>query len=200
MTVTENVTATGAGTDVTLTAIDAAAAGQNLLLNGGVTISSAAASVTLNAGDNATITGNVTSGTSPRSTSTSAMRNRAVRPRRRRRRHAHDHRRHHDAEHSGGGAFLNGGNDYDTFTFNPQTTTEFRVDGDLPLGGVVGDILVMNVTGTTNPNLTVPGTRPCSTANLHRPGLRPRGPSTRTHREVLFTSIEDAPDHGHLIT
>ena len=198
MTVAENVTATGALTDVTLTAIDAAAAGQNIVLNGGTTISSAAASVTLNAGDNATITGDVTSGgittinvdagdaESVGATNTAGdggtltitgvitTPNSAV-----------------------GGAYLNGGNDYDTFIFNPQTTTAFYVDGDLPLGGTVGDILQMNVTSTGNPNLTVPGNATVFNGKTYN------GPGSGTwtfdpnHREVRFKSLEDAQITGN---
>ncbi len=55
LTVNENVAAAGAGSDVTLSTIDALGGGQDLNVATGVIISSAAATVTLNAGDNATI-------------------------------------------------------------------------------------------------------------------------------------------------
>src|SRR5262249_52039832 len=93
---------------------------------------------------------------------------------------------------SGGGAFLNGQTDNDTFTFNPQTTTEFRVFGDAPLGTVTGDTLVMNVSGTTNPNLTIPG----SLAPYN--GLGSGAWSfTSAHRPVLFGSIEQSTITGN---
>ncbi|WP_425617659.1 autotransporter-associated beta strand repeat-containing protein [Anatilimnocola sp. NA78] len=179
LTIAEDVTATGANVDITLTAIDAAGIGQNLVLSGGVTVSSAAASVTLNAGDDATITGSITSGTS---TTINV-----------------------DADNADGGTggllsitgvittpvsdytFLNGETDNDTFTFNPQTSTEFRVFGNLPTATLVGDTLVMNVTGTTNPNLTVPG----SIAPYTGPGSG-TWTFTSAHRPVRFGSIEDS--------
>ena len=52
LTVANNVTSGGA---VTLTATDAATAGQDLLVNAGVTVRSINATVTLNAGDDATL-------------------------------------------------------------------------------------------------------------------------------------------------
>jgi autotransporter-associated beta strand protein len=193
MTIAENVTATGAGTDVTLAAIDAASAGQNIVLNNLVTVSSAAASVTLNAGDNATITGNITSGTTTNINVDFG-----------------------DAESvgtteavsggllnitgvittpvvgSGGGAFLAGNDDFDTFTFNPQTTTEFRLLGGLPISTVTGDTLVMDVTGTANPNLTVPG----SLAPYTGDGSGAWS-FTSAHRPVLFASIEQSTITGN---
>jgi fibronectin-binding autotransporter adhesin len=192
LTVTENVTATGPNTDITLTAIDAATAGQDLTVNVGVLISSAQASVTLNAGDNATITGNISSGTTttinidfgdaesagptatPGDGGTLVITGTITTP-----------------NTPAGGAFLNGGNDYDTFTFNPQTTTAFYVDGDLPTGGTAGDVLQINVTGTVNPNLTVPGNATVFNGKAYD------GPGSGywtfdpNHREVRFKSIED---------
>jgi fibronectin-binding autotransporter adhesin len=197
LTIAENVAATGALTDVTLTAADAGTAGQNLVLNGGATISSALASVALNAGDNATITGSISSGTITTINVDAG-----------------------DAESLGatatvgdggtltitgvittpdtaaGGAYLNGGNDYDTFIFNPQTTTEFYVDGDLPVGGTVGDILQMSLTGTLNPNLTVPGSATVFNGKSYN------GPGSGVwtfdpdHRDVRFKSIEDSQITG----
>ena len=198
LTVNENVTATGAGTDVTLNALDAVGAGQNLVLSAATTISSAAASVTLNAGDNATITGNISSGTittinvdagdaesaGPTATvgdgGTLTITGAITTP-----------------NTAAGGAYLNGGNDYDTFVFNPQTTTEFYVDGDLPVGGIVGDILQMNVTGTVNPNLTVPGSATVfngKTYNGPGSGVWTFDPN---HRNVRFKSIEDSQITGN---
>jgi fibronectin-binding autotransporter adhesin len=180
LTVIENVTGSGSGTDVTLTTTDALAAGQDIVISGGATVNSATASVTLNAGDNATIAGNITSGTSTTInvdagnadvgtggslTITGVITTPVV--------------------GSGGGTFINGQTDDDTFTFNPQTTTEFRLLGDLPTGTATGDTLFMNVTGTTNPNLTIPGT--LAPYN----GLGSGAWSfTSAHRPVLFGSIE----------
>ncbi len=185
--VNENVTATGVGADVTLATLDALAAGQNLTIGGGVTVSSAEASVLLNAGDNATITGNLSSGTTTTInvdngnadagvggslTITGVITTPVV--------------------GSGGGAFLNGQTDDDTFTFNPQTTTEFRLFGDLPASTASGDTLVMNVSGTTNPNLTVPG----SLAPYNGDGSGVWS-FTSAHRPVLFGSIEESNITGN---
>lgn len=64
-----------------------------------------------------------------------------------------------------GGTTLNGNGDPDTFTFNPQTTTAFSVNGFAPLGTLPGDKLVMTVpsgssltvTGIGDGNWTFPG-------------------------------------------
>lgn len=63
LTVTENITVTGAGNEVIITSTDAATAGQDIIVNAVATISSATAGVTLNAGDNATINGTLVSAT-----------------------------------------------------------------------------------------------------------------------------------------
>jgi fibronectin-binding autotransporter adhesin len=199
MTVAENVTATGATTNVTLTAIDAVAAGQNLVLNASTTISSASASVTLNAGDDATINGHITSGGTTTinvdfgdaesagatvtagdgGTLTIAVASVITTP-----------------NSTAGGAYLNSGNDYDTFIFNPQETTAFFVDGGAPVGGTTGDILQMNVTGTVNPNLTVPGGPTVFNGKAYNGAGSGVWTFTPDHRNVHFKSIEDAQITG----
>ena len=180
LTVGESVTGTGAGTDAILSTVDAAGTGQNLIVSGGVTVSSAVASVQLSSGDDLTITGNLTSGTTTTlnvdvgnldagvggSLSITGV---ITTP----------------AVASGGGAFLNGQTDNDTFTFNPQTTTQFGLFGDSPTGVTPGDSLVMDVSGTTNPNLTVAG------AIAPYSGLGSGAWSFGSaHQPILFGSIE----------
>jgi fibronectin-binding autotransporter adhesin len=199
MTVAENVTATGATTNVTLTAIDAVAAGQNLVLNASTTVSSAAATVTLNAGDNATINGDITSGgfttinidfgdaesagatvtAGDGGTLTIAVASVIMTP-----------------NSTAGGAYLNSGNDYDTFIFNPQETTAFFVDGGAPVGGTTGDILQMNVTDTVNPNLTIPGGPTVFNGKAYNGAGSGVWTFTPDHRNVHFKSIEDAQITG----
>ena len=93
---------------------------------------------------------------------------------------------------SGGGTFLSGNDDFDTFTFLPQTTTEFRLFGNLPTSTVTGDTLVMDVSGTSNPNLTVPG----SLAPYSGDGSGAWS-FTSAHRPVLFGSIEQSTITGN---
>lgn len=187
LTVNENVAATGAGADVTLSALDQLAAGQNLNVSLGSAVSSAAGSVLLSAGDNATITGNVSSGTTTTINidagnadvnvgAALSITGVVTTP----------------VVGSGGGAFLNGQTDNDTFTFNPQTTTEFRLFGDLPVSTATGDMLVMDVSGTTNPNLTVPG----SLVPYNGDGSGSWS-FTSAHRPVLFGSIEESNITGN---
>jgi autotransporter-associated beta strand protein len=164
-----------------------AVAGDDLTINAGVLVQSTGSSVTLNAGDNLIVAGNVTSATVTAMNVDSGNSDAGLggslnitgvvtTP----------------VIGSGGGTFISGHTDNDTFTFNPQTTTEFRVLGDAPIGTVVGDTLVMNVTGTTNPNLTIPG----SLAPYN--GLGSGAWSfTSAHRPVLFGSIEQSTITGN---
>lgn len=171
-------TATGA---ISVASIDVAAAGQNITLPAGSSVTSSGSSVSLLAGDDATIAGNITSATTTtinvdvgnadagvggQLTISGVITTPVV--------------------GSGGGAFLNGQTDDDTFTLNPQTTTEFRIFGDLPVGTPTGDVLVMNVTGL-GANLTIPG----SIAPYTGPGSG-RWTFATAHRNVLFGSIEDS--------
>jgi autotransporter-associated beta strand protein len=170
--------ATGA---ISVASIDTAAAGQDISLPVGASLASATSSVSLLAGDDANIAGNINSattttinvdvgnadvGTGGQLTISGVITTPVV--------------------GSGGGTFLNGQTDDDTFTFNPQTTTEFRVFGDLPVGTPTGDVLVMNVTGL-GANLTTPGSIPPYTG----PGSG-RWTFATAHRDVLFGSIEDS--------
>lgn len=188
-------TATGA---IVLTSVDLLAAGQNLTLPLGATVQSTGSSVTLNAGDNATIAGNITSALattinvdfgdaeSPAvielvtgSGATLLITGVITTP----------------AVGSGGGAFLNGNDDVDTFNFSPQTTTEFRVNGFAPAAADLPtnfDTLVLNIAGTTNPNLTVPG----SIAPYNGSGSGAWS-FTSAHLPVLFTNIEDNAPIGN---
>ncbi len=63
VTVAESIAVTGAGNEVIITSTDAAGAGQDIIMNAAAIISSAAAGVTLNAGDNATINGTLVGST-----------------------------------------------------------------------------------------------------------------------------------------
>ncbi len=182
-------TATGV---IALTSVDALAAGQNLTLPAGASVQSTGSSVTLNAGDNANIAGNVTSALSTTmnvdfgdaespsvielvtgSGASLVITGVITTP----------------AVGSGGGAFLNGNDDVDTFTFSPQTSTEFRLNGNAPAvadAPINFDTLILDVTGTTNPSLTVPG----SLAPYNGSGSGSWS-FTSSHLPVLFTNIED---------
>jgi fibronectin-binding autotransporter adhesin len=173
---------------IVLTSVDAVADGQDVLVPAGATLTSTTSSVTLNAGDNATIAGNVTSnlattinvdfgdaespggemapGTGGQVLITGVITTPPVA--------------------SGGGTFLNGGNDFDTFTFQPQTTTEFRVDGGDPTGTAFGDTLQLDTSVATNPLLMAPGI----IAPYNGPGSGAWTFSS-AHQQVLFTNIED---------
>jgi VCBS repeat-containing protein len=175
MTINENVTATGATTDVTLTATDAAAAGQDIIVGPGVTISSASATVTLNAGDNVSLT--ATSNISaPASTITINVDN-------------------GNLDAAGGtltiasgsvltatSATFNGANpgaaaDADTFTFAPQVSTPIVVNGFNPTVAP-GDVLNLSLAGTTGTTLFIDGVND--------------GTYTFTNRaSVEYNSIED---------
>lgn len=182
---------TGANTApgaIVLTSVDAVATGQDIVLPAGASITSATSSVTLNAGDSATIAGNITSNLattinvdfgdaespagelSPGTGGTVFITGVITTP----------------AVGSGGGAFLNGGNDFDTFTFRPQTTTEFRVNGGDPTGTAFGDTLQLDTSVATNPLLMAPG----SIAPYNGPGSGSWTFSS-AHQQVLFTNIED---------
>ena len=182
---------------INLTSVDIAAAGQNLTLPVGASLVSNTSSLTLNAGDNATIAGNITSALSTTinvdagdaesngvielvtgSGGTLIITGVITTP----------------AVGSGGGTFVNGNDDVDTFTFAPQITTEFRVNGNAPAGSDLPtnfDTLALDLSSTTNPNLTVPGT------------IAPYNGSgsgtftfTSAHQQVLFTNIEDTAPIG----
>lgn len=182
---------TGANTapgSIVLTSVDAVTTGQDIVLPAGASLTSATSSVTLNAGDNATIGGNVTSNLAttinvdfgdaespagelvPGTGGTVFITGVITTP----------------AVGSGGGAFLNGGNDFDTFTFRPQTTSEFRVNGGAPTGTAFGDTLQLDTSVTTNPLLMAPGTI--------APYIGSGSGSwtfSSAHQQVLFTNIED---------
>lgn len=179
---------------IVLTSADAVGFGQDITLPVGASLESTTSSISLNAGDDAVIAGTITSalsttiqvdagdaesngmpelvpGTGGSVTITGVINTPAV--------------------GSGGGTFLNGGDDFDTFTLSPQTTTEFRINGGLPVNQPMGDVLVLDISGTTAPTLTVPGTiapyigtgsGAWSFASPHLP--------------VLFASIEDSTPIG----
>lgn len=183
---------TGANTApgaIVLTSVDAVTAGQDLILPAGSSVTSATSSVTLNAGDDATIAGSVTStlattinidfgdaespavielvaGTGAQVVITGVITtpNSGV----------------------GGGAFLNGNDDFDVFTFTPQTTTQFFVDGSAPTGTATGDVLQLDTGVTTNPLLMAPGT----VAPYNGTGSGSWTFSS-AHQPVLFTNIEE---------
>lgn len=174
--VAANVDALG---DIALSTVDTAAVGENLTIASGQAVHSSSGSVTLSAGDNLSIVGNVTSdvatvalhidsgntdvGVGASLTISGVITTPAV----------------------GGGAFLQGGSDNDAFTFIPQTTTEFRLLADAPTGTPVGDVLNLNVSATSGAALTTPG--------LLAPYTGPGSGAwnfTSAHRNVLFASIE----------
>ncbi len=174
---------------IVLTSLDALGTGQDLIVPAGSSVASATSSVTLNAGDDATIAGNITStlattinidfgdAESPAVieavaatgglvliTGVITTPNSGV----------------------GGGAFLNGNDDFDTFTFQPQTTTQFFVDGNAPTGTPTGDVLQLDTSVATNPLLTAPGTvAPYTGAGSGSWTF------TSAHQTVLFTNIEE---------
>ena len=175
---------------VLLTSIDTASAGQDLILAAGGSVNSGA-SVTLNAGDNATIAGNITSAgittinvdfgdaespgvIEPTSisggvltiTATSVITTPAVA--------------------SGGGLFINGNDDYDTFALLPQVTTEIRINGNDPTGTDTGDVLALDTGVATGAQLMAPGT----IAPYTGPGSG-SWTFTSPHQQVLFTNIEE---------
>jgi fibronectin-binding autotransporter adhesin len=135
-------TATGA---ITLQSVDIAAAGQNLTLPLGSSLTSTGSSATLNAGDDATLAGNVSAAT----TVTVNLDNLNA-----------------DAAGSTllltglisapGGAFFNGDSNPDTFTLQPQVGAAVTVNGNAPVV-FPGDVLNLDLTAATNPSLTLGG-------------------------------------------
>ncbi|WP_254509681.1 PA14 domain-containing protein [Anatilimnocola floriformis] len=167
--VTENITATGAGTDVFLTTTDAASAGQDITSIAGATISSAAGLILINAGDNGVFNGDLSSSSTvtinvdvgPAATDAAGAAATAG-----------------GVTTAPGGAFLNGNVNNDTFTVKPSSTAAFTVNGNLPTT-FPGDTLSLDLTGTTNPVLTIgsPGSGSWSFGAPNRP--------------VTYTSIEN---------
>ncbi|WP_254512258.1 autotransporter-associated beta strand repeat-containing protein [Anatilimnocola floriformis] len=176
---------------ILLTAIDAASAGQDLTLAAGGSVTSGTSSITLNAGDNATIAGNLTSALattinvdfgdaeSPGVIEATSISGGVLTitpvgvittP----------------AVGSGGGLFLNGNDDYDTFSLQPQVTTEIRINGNDPTGTDTGDNLALDTSVATGALLNVPGTI--------APYIGAGSGSwtfTSAHQQVLFTNIEE---------
>jgi fibronectin-binding autotransporter adhesin len=165
---------------LTLVTIDSAAVGENLTVNAGQVVQSTGGNVTLSSGDNLTVAGNLTSdlgtvtlqidagnadpGVGGELSITGTVTTPLV----------------------GGWAVFSGHTDNDSFTFSPQTTTEFRVLGDAPAGTPTGDSLILDVSGTNTPVLTAPGT--IAPYN----GLGSGAWSFASpHRPVLFGSIEE---------
>ncbi|WP_425614988.1 autotransporter-associated beta strand repeat-containing protein [Anatilimnocola sp. NA78] len=179
--------------NVTFTATDdndAPALDDDLTINGGVTVGSTTANVFLNAGDDAIINGNVSAalqvtigvdvgdaelpaGTDATTGGVLTIANAAVITT--------------PLAGVGGGTYLNGNDDHDTFNLAPQSTTEFFINGNLPVGTSPGDTLNLDIATAVNPLLTLGGI----------------GAGTWTFgvplRQVVYTSIEDvnanAPYH-----
>jgi autotransporter-associated beta strand protein len=175
--------ASSATAAIVLTSVDALGAGQNLTIQAGASVQSTGSSVTLNAGDDAFVTGNVTAATTVTVnvdqgnadagvggvvTITGVITTPAV----------------------GGGAFLTGDVDDDEFNFAPQATTAFDVNGDLPFGTPTGDTLNLDITGATAASLTLGGI-----------GAGSWSFTPATLRSVVYTSIEDVNANGqyHLV-
>jgi autotransporter-associated beta strand protein len=133
---------------ISLRSVDVVAAGQDIVLPGGATLSSTGSSVSLNAGDDATLTGNVSASTTVTVNVDSG--NAAT-------------------ETAGGsvtvagtitapgGAFFNGDTDNDTFTVKPQSTAALSINGNAPIVAP-GDVLNLDLTGTVSPSLSPSGT------------------------------------------
>ncbi|WP_425619316.1 autotransporter-associated beta strand repeat-containing protein [Anatilimnocola sp. NA78] len=178
--------------NVTFTATDdndAPLLDDDLTINGGVTVQSTTANVFLNAGDDAFIDGNVSAalqvvigvdvgdaelpaGPDATTGGTLTIANAAVIT---------------TPLAPAGGTYLNGNDDHDTFNLAPQGTTEFFINGNLPVGTSPGDTLNLDIAAAVNPLLTLGGI----------------GAGTWTFgaplRQVVYTSIEDvnanAPYH-----
>jgi autotransporter-associated beta strand protein len=131
---------------VILTSPDLAGAGQNITLPLGSTLTSNLSSITLTAGDNVTLTGNVSAAT----TLNVDVDNLAL-----------------DPAVGGtvtvagnvtatGGSFFTGHADNDTFTLKPQALSAFTINGNAPTT-FPGDVLNLDLTGTVNPLLTLAG-------------------------------------------
>ncbi|WP_425616402.1 beta strand repeat-containing protein [Anatilimnocola sp. NA78] len=158
--VSENVTASSG--NVTLSTIDdndAPTLDDDLTINAGVTVQSTTANVFLNAGDDASINGNVSAalqvvigvdvgdaelpaGTDATTGGTLTIANAAVIT---------------TPLAPAGGTYLNGNDDYDTFNLAPQGTTEFFINGNLPTGTSPGDTLNLDISAAVNPLLTLGG-------------------------------------------
>ncbi len=175
LTVNETVSTTTSG-NVTLSTIDAAGVGQDIVLTAAVNVNSAGA-ITLNAGDNATLNGNLVSAT----TTTVNIDVGAA-----------------DAGVGGvfaltgtitapSGAVLNGNGDNDTFNLAPQANAAVTVNGLAPHMTLTGDILNLDLSATTSRQLTL-GSIGSGVWTLNSP-----------LKSVTYTSIEEmnanAPFH-----
>ena len=162
-------TATGA---ITLQAVEVAAAGQNITVPAGASLTSTGASIVLNAGDDATLAGsvsaattvtvNVDSGNLDANGSTLIVSGAITAP---------------------GGATFNGDTNADTFTVSPQANAALNINGNNPTVAP-GDVLNLDLTGSVNPALMPNG--PGSGAWSFGPPLKP----------VVYTSIEDVNTIG----
>lgn len=144
LTVNENIAATGGS--VTLITIDAAAAGQDLVIAAGALVSSSSEAVILNVGDAADIDGSL-AGTTTVTIQVDAG----------------------NADTAGGslildgtvtapgGAFFNGDTNNDTFAFAPQAGAAVTVNGNAPHGTPSGDVLILDLSTAVNPQLTIDG-------------------------------------------
>jgi fibronectin-binding autotransporter adhesin len=158
LTVSENISGTGAGTDITLTTIDAAGAGQNLAINATATISTAAGLITVNAGDNATILGTLVSGNTITVNIDAGVADPGV-----------GGSLVFDGDVDAPLAVFNGSADTngDSFDVRPDqdvgdVLTPIQVFGFAPFAGAypVGDRLIVDIAGLGTPTLTIgPGAR-----------------------------------------
>jgi fibronectin-binding autotransporter adhesin len=136
------ISATGA---VEVRSVDSAVAGQDITLPLGASIVSSGSSITLNAGDDALLNGNLSAATTITVNVDSL-----------------------NADGVGGvatvagvlsapgGAFLNGDTNNDTFTVSPQAGAAINVNGNSPIVSP-GDVLNLDLSATTNPVLTLAG-------------------------------------------
>ncbi|MCO6456926.1 MAG: Ig-like domain-containing protein [Pirellulaceae bacterium] len=183
LTVAASVLAVG---PVALTASDSAAVGDDLTVNGGgVFVQSTGSSVTLNAGDDALIDGNLLAATTvtingdagdldPGTGATVTI---------------------NGAVTTSGGALVNGNPDDDTFNLSMQTTTGFTIDGRAPSFGAgvppaAGDTLNLGFGAAADPTLTVGGTPGAGMFTASSP-----------EQPVEFTDIEQFDSSGpfHLV-
>ncbi len=175
LTVNETVSTTTSG-NVTLSTIDAAGVGQDIVLTAAVNVNSAGA-IVLNAGDNATLAGNLVSATTTTVNIDVGVADAGV----------------------GGvfaltgtitapsGAVLNGNGDNDTFNLAPQANAAVTVNGLAPHMTLTGDILNLDLSATTSRQLTL-GSIGSGVWTLNSP-----------LKSVTYTSIEEmnanAPFH-----
>lgn len=157
-------TATGA---ISLQSVDGAAAGQNLNLPAGSTLTSTGSSILLNAGDDATLAGNISASTTITVNIDSGNADAAGAA----------------VVSSGvltapGGAIFSGDTNNDTFTISPSTSAAITVNGNAPTVAP-GDTLNLNLTGVLSPILSLgsPGAGSWSFAP--------------PHQAVVYSSIED---------